>query len=170
MPKPTGGLQKSSGAVSDRRAKLQKHVAEADLSRVLNERLIGPLLAIKTALPLLHAGSAITLTSGQFASRPAATGGVVAGALAAVESMARALAIELSPMRVNAVSPGWVDTPLFDAILGESKRQALERTASTLLTRNIGRPEDIAQAILFLMINRFVTGEVLHVDGGGRWV
>ncbi len=94
----------------------------------------------------------------------------MAGALAAVESMARALAIELSPMRVNAVSPGWVDTPLFDAILGESKRQALERTASTLLTRNIGRPEDIAQAILFLMINRFVTGEVLHVDGGGRWV
>jgi NAD(P)-dependent dehydrogenase (short-subunit alcohol dehydrogenase family) len=147
-----------------------KDQSAADLSKVLSERLIGPLLAIKAALPLLHPASSITMTSGQFASRPAAIGAVVAAAVAAVESAVRALAIELSPMRVNAVSPGWVDTPLLDGLMGEAKRQVLEQTASTLPSRNIGRPEDIAEAILFLMANRFVTGEVLHIDGGGRLV
>ncbi|MGO4567585.1 SDR family oxidoreductase [Rhizobium sp. 2YAF20] len=147
-----------------------KDQSEADLSKVTNERLIGPLLAIKAALPLLHAASSVTMTSGQFASRPAAIGAIVAAAVAAVESTVRALAIELSPMRINAVSPGWVDTPLLDGLMGEAKQQVLEQTASTLPSRNIGRPEDIAKAILFLMANRFVTGEVLHVDGGGRWV
>lgn len=147
-----------------------KDQSEADLLQVMNERLIGPLLAIKIALPLLHAASSITLTSGQFASRPAAGGAVVAAAVAAVESAARALAIELSPTRVNAVSPGWVDTPLLDGLMGDAKRQVLEQTASILPSRNIGAPDDIAQAILFLMVNRFVTGEALHVDGGGRWV
>ncbi len=147
-----------------------KDQSETDLSKVINERLVGPLLAIKAALPLLHPASSITMTSGQFASRPAAVGAVVAAAVAAVESTVRALALELSPMRINAVSPGWVDTPLLDGIMGEAKRQVLEQTASTLPSRNIGRPEDIAQAILFLMANRFVTGEVLHIDGGGRLV
>ncbi len=147
-----------------------KDQSEADLSKVMNERLIGPLLAIKAALPLLHPASSITMTSGQLASRPAAIGAVVAAAVSAVESTVRALAIELSPMRINAVSPGWVDTPLLDGLMGEAKRQVLEQTASTLPSRNIGRPEDIAQAILFLMANRFVTGEILHIDGGGRLV
>lgn len=147
-----------------------KDQSEADLSKVMSERLIGPLLAIKAALPLLHPASSITMTSGQFASRPAAIGAVVAAAVAAVESTVRALALELSPMRINAVSPGWVDTPLLDGLMGEAKAQVLEQTASTLPSRNIGRAEDIAHAILFLMANRFVTGEVLHIDGGGRLV
>lgn len=147
-----------------------KDQSEADLLKVVSERLIGPLLAIKAALPLLHSASSITMTSGQFASRPAAIGAVVAAAVAAVESTVRALAIELSPMRINAISPGWVDTPLLDGLMGKAKLQVLEQTASTLPSRNIGRPDDIAQAILFLMANRFMTGEVLHIDGGGRWV
>ncbi|MFJ6328618.1 MULTISPECIES: SDR family oxidoreductase [unclassified Rhizobium] len=147
-----------------------KDQSETDLAKVMHERLIGPLLAIKAALPLLHLASSITMTSGQFASRPAAIGAVVAAAVAAVESTVRALALELSPMRVNAVSPGWVDTPLLDGLMGEGKRQVLEQTASTLPSRNIGRPEDIAQAILFLMANRYITGEILHIDGGGRLV
>ncbi|NKJ40530.1 SDR family oxidoreductase [Rhizobium sp. SG570] len=146
-----------------------KDQSEADLMQVMRERLIGPLLTVKAALPLLHAGSSITLTSAQLASRPLGIGTIMAAAVSAVESTVRALAVELSPIRVNAVSPGMVDTPLLDGLMGDAKRQVLEQTASTLPTRNVGRPEDIAQAILFLMANRFVTGEVLHVDGGGRW-
>lgn len=147
-----------------------KDQTEVDLLQVIRERLVGPLLAIKAALPLLHSASSITMTSGQFASRPAAAGAVVAAAVAAVESAVRALAIELAPMRVNAISPGLVDTPLLNDLIGNAKRHVLEQAASTLPSRNIGRPDDIAQAILLLMTNRFMTGEVLHVDGGGRWV
>ncbi len=147
-----------------------KESSEMDLTEVMSERLIGPLLAVKAALPLLHEGSSITLTSAPLASRPLGTGAIMAAAVAAVESTVRALAIELSPIRVNAVAPGMVDTPLLDGLMGDAKRQVLEQTASTLPTRNIGRPEDIAQAILFLMANRFVTGEVLHIDGGSRLV
>lgn len=153
-------------------ARLQslKDQSETDLIQVMNERLIGPLLAIKAALPLLHEGSSITLTSAQLASRPLGIGVIMAAAVSAVESTVRALAVELSPIRVNAASPGVVDTPLLDGLMGDAKPQLLEQIASTLPTHNIGRPEDIAQAILFLMANRFVTGEVLHIDGGGRWV
>jgi NAD(P)-dependent dehydrogenase (short-subunit alcohol dehydrogenase family) len=153
-------------------ARLQplKHQSEADLLQVIRERLIGPMLAIKAALPCLHAASSITLTSAQLASRPLGIGAIMAAAVSAVESTVRALAVELSPIRVNAVSPGMVNTPLLDGLMGDAKQQVLEQTASTLPTRNIGRPDDIAEAILFLMANRFVTGEVLHVDGGGRWI
>lgn len=153
-------------------ARLQplKDQSEADFMQVMRERLIGPLLTVKAALPLLHARSSITLTSAQLASRPLVIGTIMAAAVSAVESTVRALAVELSPIRVNGIAPGMVDTPLLDGLLGDAKQQALEQAASTLPTRNIGRPENIAQAILFLMANRFVTGEILHVDGGGRWV
>jgi NAD(P)-dependent dehydrogenase (short-subunit alcohol dehydrogenase family) len=147
-----------------------KDQSQSDLMQVMCERLVGPLLAIKAALPLMHAGSSITLTSAQLASRPFGIGAIMAAAVSAVESTVRALAVELSPIRVNAVAPGIVDTPLLDGLMGDAKQQVLEQTASTLPTRNIGRPADIAQAILFVMANRFVTGEVVHVDGGGRWV
>lgn len=144
--------------------------SETGLRQVMNERLIGPLLAIRAALPILHSASSITLTSAQLSSRPLNVGSIMAAAVSAVESLTRALAIELSPIRVNAIAPGMVDTPLLDILMGEGKLKVLEQTASNLPAGVVGRPEDIALAALFLMSNRFVTGEVLHVDGGGRWV
>ncbi|SCC27723.1 SDR family oxidoreductase [Kosakonia oryziphila] len=144
--------------------------SETDLRQVINERLIGPLLAVRAALPILHSASSVTLTSAQLSSRPLNVGAIMAAAVSAVESLTRALAIELSPIRVNAIAPGMIDTPLLDALMGDEKRKVLEQTASNLPAKVVGRPEDIAQAALFLMSNRFITGEVLHVDGGGRWV
>ena len=63
-----------------------------------------------------------------------------------------------------------IDTPLLDRILGDAKPQVLEASAASVPVRRVGRPQDIAQDALLLMTNSFITGEVLHVDGGGRWV
>jgi NAD(P)-dependent dehydrogenase (short-subunit alcohol dehydrogenase family) len=141
-----------------------------DLQRIVTERLIGPLLAIQAALTRLRASGSITLTSAQLASRPLGVGAAIAGAVAATEAMARALALELAPIRVNAVAPGMTDTPLLDSLLGSDKAQILEGVAATLPVKRIGSSDAVASAMLLLMTNEFVTGEVLHVDGGGRWV
>ncbi|WP_448951848.1 SDR family oxidoreductase [Labrys neptuniae] len=140
------------------------------IEAVIAERIAGPLLAIQAALPLLASDGSITLTSAQLAMRPLPVGALMAGAVAAVEAMTRALALELGPVRVNAVAPGFVDTPLLDPLLGAGKAAVIEKTTATLPVKRIGRAEEIAEAILLLMRNGFITGEVLHVDGGGRLV
>jgi NAD(P)-dependent dehydrogenase (short-subunit alcohol dehydrogenase family) len=106
--------------------------------------------------------------SGLYASRPATGSAMGAAAVAAVEGMTRALALDLAPIRVNAVAPGLIDTPLWEAF--GPQREAILASCSRLPVGRVGRPEEIAQAVLFLMTNGFVTGIVLPVDGGGSLV
>ncbi|RUV74884.1 SDR family oxidoreductase, partial [Mesorhizobium sp. M1A.F.Ca.IN.020.30.1.1] len=89
---------------------------------------------------------------------------------AGLEGLVRALAIELAPIRVNAVSPGWVDTPIWQFVAGDAKDETLAAMAKRLPAGRVGRPEDIADAIRFLMGNGFTTGTTLHVEGGQRLV
>ena len=142
----------------------------ADLRWTLEERLVGPLSIVRAALGRLRATGSIVLTSGLLAERPIRTGAILAGAVAAIEAIVRSLAIELAPIRVNAVSPGLVDTPLLDSFFGDAKHEALASAAAALPTGRIGRPDDVAQAVGLLLAGGFITGEVLHVDGGGRLV
>jgi len=95
---------------------------------------------------------------------------VVAAVNGALASLAYALAVELAPIRVNVVSPGWVDTPIWDTVAGEGKAATLEAMAKRLPVGRIGQPSDIAQAITSVMMNGFITGTVMHVDGGQRLV
>lgn len=141
-----------------------------DLKRVVEERLVGPLSIIRAALGRLRTNGSIVLTSGLLAERPIRTGAILAGAVAAIEAIVRSLALELAPIRVNAVSPGLVDTPLLDSFFGDAKHETLASAAAALPTGRIGRPDDIAQAVGLLLAGGFITGEVLHVDGGGRLV
>jgi len=142
----------------------------AAVRRMLDSKLIGPLLLAKHGAPVLSPGGSITFTSGIAAYRPAPRGSAVAAANGALASLAAALAVELGPIRVNAVSPGWVDTPIWETVAGDAKAATLEAMAQRLLVGRIGQPEDIADAIRFLMRNTFVTGTVLHVEGGHRLV
>ncbi|RDD80018.1 short chain dehydrogenase [Dyella tabacisoli] len=136
--------------------------------KVVDSKFIGPLLLAKYGAPKLSPKGSITFTSGIAAYRPAARGSVVAAINGALESLAYALAVELGPIRVNAVSPGWVDSPLWDFVAGDQKTETLDAMARRLPVGRIGQPSDIADAIRFLMHNEFVTGTVLHVDGGHR--
>jgi NAD(P)-dependent dehydrogenase (short-subunit alcohol dehydrogenase family) len=109
----------------------------------------------------------LTFISGYLAVRPSATS-VLQGAInAALEALARGLALELAPVRVNAVSPGLIDTPLWSKMAEETRQGMFDRAAANLPARVVGTPEDIANAILFLMTTPFATGSTVRVDGGG---
>lgn len=142
----------------------------AAAQRAVESKIFGPLLLAKFGAAKLARGGSITVTSGIAAYRPTTKGSVVATINAALEGLVRALAIELAPLRVNAVSPGWVDTPIWTAVAGDRKDEILDAMAKRLPVGRIGRGEDIADAITFLMDSGFTTGTVLHVEGGHRLI
>jgi NAD(P)-dependent dehydrogenase (short-subunit alcohol dehydrogenase family) len=138
--------------------------------RAFDSKVFAPMHIAKHGAARLRPGGSLTFTSGVAAYRPAAKGTVVAAVNAALEGLVRALAIELAPIRVNAVSPGWVDTPIWQFVAGDKKAETLQAMAKRLPVGRVGFPEDIADAIAFLMENGFTTGTVLHVEGGHRLV
>lgn len=144
---------------------------EGDLARFRDavlSRSLGIAHVARAARPHLSAKGSLTLTGGLSTDRPAAGTFATAVGTAAAEQAARVLALELAPVRVNAVSPGWTDTPMWDGILGEAKAETFAGVAAKLPAARIAAAEDVARAVLFLMQNPSVTGEVLHVDGGHR--
>jgi NAD(P)-dependent dehydrogenase (short-subunit alcohol dehydrogenase family) len=121
---------------------------------------------VARAARIQGAGS-LTLISGFLSERPSATA-VLQGAInAALESLARGLALEFAPVRVNAVSPGVIETPIWDGLPPEKRKALFENMASRLPVHRIGQPEDIANAVLFVMTTSFATGSTFRVDGGG---
>ncbi|MEU6275643.1 SDR family oxidoreductase [Streptomyces populi] len=140
-------------------------VATATARAVVDTKLLGAWLVGKHAAGRVT--GSITYTSGINAYRPNGSNTIMAAANGALASLAYGLAIELAPVRVNVISPGWVDTPIWDQ-LGMDKRAAFAELAERLPARRVGTPDDIAQAFFSVMRNGFVTGTVLHVDGGHR--
>ena len=91
---------------------------------------------------------------------------MVTAAFAAMEALSRALAVELAPIRVNTIRPGFIDSSMWD-FLGEQEREQMRAEMRTSLpARRVGHVEDIGQAAVFLMTNPYVTGTVLEVNGG----
>ncbi|MFE3754288.1 SDR family oxidoreductase [Nocardia tengchongensis] len=121
---------------------------------------------LKAALPHLDSRGSVTLvTAGSSRSAFPGTAGLAAinGAL---DAMVPPLAVELAPLRINAVSPGVVDTPWWDRV-PEAQRTALfDGLVATTPVGRVGRPEDIARAIHMLATNGFITGVVLDANGG----
>ncbi len=112
-------------------------------------------------------GGSITFVSGFLSHRPSPTS-VLQGAInAALEALGRGLALERAPVRVNTVSPGLIDTPLWRGMPDADRKAMFARTAERLPAHRVGQPEDIAQAILFVSTNPFATGSTITVDGGG---
>ncbi len=132
----------------------------------LNLRLWGALAAVKYATPHIRAGGSITLTTGVARDRPRAGWVIPAAVCGAMDAVTRALAMELAPIRVNAVSPGVIKTALWDS-MSEADRAALYRDVGAALpVGRVGEAEEVAQTYLYLMQNGFTTGQVVIVDGG----
>jgi NAD(P)-dependent dehydrogenase (short-subunit alcohol dehydrogenase family) len=140
-------------------------VATATAKAIVDTKLIGAWLVGKYAAGRVT--GSITYTSGINAYRPNGANTIMAAANGALASLASGLAIELAPVRVNVISPGWVDTSIWDQ-LGMDKKAAFADLAERLPARRIGDPDDIAQAFISVISNGFITGTVLHVDGGHR--
>ncbi|HEY5351690.1 MAG TPA: SDR family oxidoreductase [Streptosporangiaceae bacterium] len=129
-------------------------------------RYWGVVAAVKYAAPLIRAGGSIVLTSGTIGVRPTPGTAIAASGASAIEGLTRGLAVELAPIRVNAVRPGVIRTPAWDAIAEPQRTAVFAGLAERMLTKAIGEADDIAATHLYLMQNRFVTGTVLTVDGG----
>jgi NAD(P)-dependent dehydrogenase (short-subunit alcohol dehydrogenase family) len=132
-------------------------------------RFYAPLLTAKHAPKYLKPGpaSSITLTSGSVAAeRPLPGYSVIAGLASAIPGLMRGLAVDLAPIRVNAVLLGTVDTPLFDNFPPDLKEMVLESFKKGNLTGAVGRPEDVAEAYLYAMRDWNLTATIIRTNGG----
>jgi NAD(P)-dependent dehydrogenase (short-subunit alcohol dehydrogenase family) len=128
--------------------------------------LVSALVLAKHAVPRLRRGGSITFTSGISKDKPASGGSLVATVAGAMGYMARSLAVELAPTRVNVVSPGWVETPMWDEIAGPAKHEMWAELGRRLPAGRIAKPADVAKAYTFLLGSELTTGTVLDIDGG----
>ena len=144
-------------------------VSDLDRAAVLNSldtKVVGPLMLAKHLAPRMPADGSFTLFSGVAAFKPAVGYLGVAITNGAADFLTRCLALELAPIRVNAISPGVVDTGIWDSLGEQGKQDYFEHFRTHNPARRIGAPQDIADAVLFAMTNPFLTGVTLRVDGG----
>ena len=124
-------------------------------------------VAVKYALPYIKKSGAIVLMSGAYSQRPPEDGASYAACNAAIESLGKALAIELAPIRVNVVSPGTIATPfVWEDKSQEERFKSYDEYAKKCALAKVGKPIDIAQAVCYLLLNKYTTGSTLYPDGG----
>jgi NAD(P)-dependent dehydrogenase (short-subunit alcohol dehydrogenase family) len=149
---------------------LQLHeLAGTDLMqarRAFELRYWSALAAVKYGSPHIRKGGSIVLTTGVAGRRPHKGWVVAASVCGTIEALTRALAVELAPIRVNAVSPGVVRTNLWQNMGAAEREKLYESVGKSLPVGRVGEAYDIAQAYLFLMQEGFSTGQTVVVDGG----
>ena len=134
--------------------------------RAMEARVWGALLVCKYATPKMPSAGSVTFCSGLSAHRPRRDRSIGAAATAGLESLGRAMAVELAPIRVNTICPGPIRTPMLDRAMGENRESATAEINARVPLGRLGTPEEIADAAVFLMGNGYITGITLHVDGG----
>jgi NAD(P)-dependent dehydrogenase (short-subunit alcohol dehydrogenase family) len=148
------------------RAVNQKDMSFEEAQRFFGVRYWGAFLATKYGAGKIREGGSIVLTSGMTSQRPLKSMSVVSSVCGAVEALARALSVELAPLRVNVVCPGTVKTELWNTF-PEAAREAIFQSAEqSLLVKHAGEPHEVAEAYLYLMRGGFTTGQVVVADGG----
>ncbi|MGO9156711.1 SDR family oxidoreductase [Mycobacterium sp.] len=141
---------------------LQRH----NLQQSFDTKVIGPTMLAKYFAPQINTGGSFVLFSGVHAFKHNIGYLGVGITNGAVDFLTRWLAVELAPIRVNAISPGVIDTGAWDAMGEDGKQDYFKRIAENNPARRIGTPEDVASGVLFAMTNTFMTGMTLKIDGG----
>ncbi|MGV9721374.1 SDR family oxidoreductase [Nocardia beijingensis] len=131
-------------------------------------KLLAHTAAIQAALPHLTQGGSITLVSAASAGGSMPATAALAAVNSGVEAMVPVLAVELAPLRVNAVSPGVIDTDWWSFLPDGARAEVFDSIASATPVGRVGTADDVAHAIEFLVENSFTTGIVVRVDGGAR--
>jgi len=141
-----------------------------DAQKVFDSKFWGYYRAAKVFGPQLPDTGSITLFSGVAAARPAVGTVAVTAVNAAIEGLTRSLALELAPVRVNAVSPGVVDTEGWSHLTTDEKKATFEQQSQILLVERVGQPQDVASTVVHLIDNGYTTATTYHVDGGALLV
>jgi len=155
--------------VSTASARARGRLAELDrdaIRRSFDTKVIGPLMLAKHLAARMNEGGSLTLFSGVAAAKIAVGTLGVAITNGAADTLARSLALELAPIRVNAISPGVIDTGAWDALGEQGKADYFADMSARNPARRIGTAHDIANGVLFAMTSTFLTGQTLHIDGG----
>lgn len=130
-------------------------------------KFFGPYAIAKALLPRMMDGGSITLFSGVLSRRPGLNCSGLGAVNSAVESLTRALALELGPrLRVNCISPGMVRTDAYGSMAEDARERMYRATGDSLPLGRVGSVAEVAEAALFAATNAFLTGQVLDVDGG----
>jgi NAD(P)-dependent dehydrogenase (short-subunit alcohol dehydrogenase family) len=155
--------------VSTASARARGRVADLDRDAIrlsFDTKVIGPLMLAKHLAPRMNQGGSFVIFSGVAAAKIAVGTLGVAITNAAADTLARSLALELAPIRVNAISPGVIDTGAWDDFGEQGKADYFAGISARNPARRIGTPDDIARGVLFAMTSTFLTGQTLHIDGG----
>ena len=144
-------------------------VSLAEVRQSFEEKVFPHFAVAQAALPHLSKNGSITFISSvsAHAAMPGTAG--ISAANAAVAALVPILAAELRPLRVNGVSPGVIDTPWWDFLPAEQRQAVFSDYAGKTPAGRVGKPEDVAQAITFLILDHFMSGHVIVCDGGLRW-
>lgn len=114
----------------------------------------------------IRPGGSLGVVSGFLAHRPAAGRALMGAINAALESLVKGLALELKPVRVNAVSPAVLETEMWANMTPEARQAMYDKVAATYPVGKPGKPEDVARQLLLLAATQFATGTVVVLDGG----
>jgi NAD(P)-dependent dehydrogenase (short-subunit alcohol dehydrogenase family) len=145
--------------------------AELDIGKIRHgiDRIVLSIQVARLAKDALQPTGSLLLIGGTGGRRPSA-GPLICAVTAALPALARSLALELAPIRVNVIAPGFVDTPLSSALLGDALDIRREQLRSTLPIRRVVSPEDVAELAVDLMTNTAITGATFDIDGGQQLV
>ena len=129
------------------------------------DKLWGYANTVRFGLPHMSEDASIVLVTGAPAKRSLTGQVALASVGAAIQAFVLRIAREIAPKRINVVSPGLIDTPMFgpDPAL---RKKALQPAVERFLINRLGTPDEVAQAVEFLILNEYVTGTTIDVDGG----
>jgi NAD(P)-dependent dehydrogenase (short-subunit alcohol dehydrogenase family) len=167
LPKPIDHVMVTAGGPY---YALLADIDPAQVHRNLDEHLLLAVRIAKYAVEGVRPGGSIILMSGTGGRRSAPGLAIISAFTAAMPAMIRSLAIEIAPVRVNLIAPGFVDTPLSATLLGDRLDRRREELRTTLPIRRVVGPEDVGALAVHVMANTALTGATFDIDGGQQLV
>ena len=141
-------------------------ISDAEIESTFAAKFWGAVYLVRHFASRIPANGSVTFFGGSAAYKAVAGSSIVAAVNAALDGFARTLALDLVPVRVNVLSPGTVETPAWSVVPEKERAELLRSIGAAMPVGRVGRPEELADAAIFLMSNGYATGTVLHVDGG----
>lgn len=142
----------------------------ATVREAFDSKFWGQYISVLAALPYFNNESSITLTSGVYGVRPPQGATTLASINSAIDGLVRGLSVDLAPIRVNVVSPGIVDTPLYGGMPEDERQIMYHGIAKQLPVGRVAQPKDIAETYVYLAKNGFTTGTSVLIDGGAHLI